>query len=236
MCARHALLRLSPKARLMSLTIYGCYRSRASRNIWLALELGLEFEHVPVIQVYRVPDPTAPGAPLHTRSPEFLAINPNGHIPSIVDDGFALHESLAINLYLARKHGGPLAPRDAKEEGLAVMWSLWAATECEGHALNLQYHLAAHPPEKRNPELVAAARAALPAPFAVLDATLAQGGGYVMGGRFTVADINVAEIMRYAKPAAELFEAAPHVKAWLAACQERPAFKAMWQARDAEAA
>ena len=66
--------------------------------------------------------------------------------------------------------------------------------------------------------------------------TLAENNGYVMGGRFTVADINVAEIIRYAKPATQLFEAAPRVKAWLDACQARPAFQAMWQARDAEAA
>lgn len=220
----------------MSLTIYGCYRSRASRNIWLANELGLSFTHVPVIQVYRLPDPAAPGAPLHTQSPEFLKINPNGQIPAIEDGGFVLSESLAINLYLARKHGGPLAPKDAQEEGLAVMWSLWAATAVESHALNIQYHMAAYPPEKRKPELVEAALAALPGPFAVLDKAIAKNGGYVMGGRFTVADINVAEIMRYAKPATQLFEAAPHVKAWLEACQARPAFQAMWTARDAEAA
>jgi glutathione S-transferase len=220
----------------MSLTIYGCYRSRASRNIWLANELGLAFTHVPVIQAYRVADPQAPDAPLHTRRADFLKVNPNGHVPSIDDDGFKLHESLAINLDLARKHGGPLAPKDAQEEGLAVMWALWAATECETHALTLQQHLAAFPPEKRKPEVAAAALAALAAPFAVLDQTLAQGGGFVMGGRFTVADINLAEVIRYAKPATQLFEAAPHVKAWLEACQTRPAFTAMWQARDAEAA
>ncbi len=220
----------------MSLTIYGCSRSRATRNIWLANELGLAFKQVPVLQVYRVADPTAADAPLHSRSPAFLKVNPNGHIPSIDDDGFVMHESLAINLYLARKHGGPVAPKTVQEEGLAAMWSLWAATECETHALNLLYHLAAYPPEKRDPGLVEAALAALPAPFAVLDATLAQGGGFVMGHRFTVADINVAEVIRYAKPATQLFDAAPHVKAWLAACQERPAFKAMWAAREAEPA
>lgn len=220
----------------MTLTIYGCYRSRATRNIWLANELGLAYRHVPVIQVYRVPDPNAADAPLHTRSPEFLKVNPNGHVPSIDDDGFILHESLAINLYLARKHGGPLAPKDAQEEGLAAMWSLWAATECETHALNLTYHLAAYPPEKRDPAIMAASLAALPAPFAVLDQRLAQGGGYVMGGRFTVADVNVAEIIRYAKPAQQLFDAAPNVRAWIEACHARPAFKAMWAAREAEPA
>ena len=51
----------------MSLTIYGCYRSRATRVVWLANELGLPFNHVPVIQAYRLPDPNAPGVPLHTR-------------------------------------------------------------------------------------------------------------------------------------------------------------------------
>jgi glutathione S-transferase len=220
----------------MSLIIYGCYRSRASRNIWLANEMGLAYEHVPVIQVYRLPDPDAPDAPLHTQSPAFLAVNGKGQIPAIDDDGFKLQESLAINLYLTRKHGGPLAPRDAQEEGLAAMWSLWAATAVESHALNIQYHMAAYPPEKRKPELVEAALAALPASFAVLDRTIADNGGYVMGGRFTVADINVAEIVRYAKPATQLFEAAPRVKAWLDACHARPAFQAMWQAREKEAA
>ena len=72
------------------LTIYGVYRSRASRNIWLAHELGLPFKHVPVIQHYRLPDAKAPDAPLHTRSAAFLKVNPNGHIPSIDDDGLVL--------------------------------------------------------------------------------------------------------------------------------------------------
>lgn len=220
----------------MSLTIYGCYRSRATRNVWLANGFGLAFKHVPVIQVYRVAEPHAPDAPIHTRSAEFMAVNPNGHVPSIDDDGFVLHESLAINLYLARKHGGPVAPKDVQEEGLAAMWSLWAATECETQALNLTYHLAAYPPEKRDPAIVATALAALPAPFAVLDKALAEGGGHIMGGRFTVADVNVAEVIRYAKPATQLFDAAPNVKAWLDACHARPAFKAMWAAREAEPA
>ena len=127
------------------LTIYGVYRSRASRNIWLAHELGLPFKHVPVIQHYRLPDAKAPGAPLHTRSPEFLKVNPNGHVPSIDDDGLVLHESLAINLYLAKKHGGPLAPANVAEDGEMGMWALWAATEVETHALNILYNRVGNP-------------------------------------------------------------------------------------------
>jgi glutathione S-transferase len=200
------------------LTIYGVYRSRATRNIWLAGELGIPFKHVPVTQPYR-----SHAAPIHSRSPEFLKINPNGHVPAIDDDGLILCESLAINLYLAKKHGGPLAPANVAEDGQMSMWSLWAVTEVEGRALDVM----------RDPKGATAALEALKTPFAVLDAALAK-TGYLVGGRFTVADINVAECVRYASAATQLFDAAPNVKKWLATCQSRPAFKEMWAKRDAE--
>lgn len=209
------------------LTIYGVYRSRATRNIWLAGELGLPFKHVPVIQSGRAA--SAPGM-MHSRSPEFLKINPNGHIPSIDDGGLVLHESLAINLYLARKHGGPLAPASIAEDGQMSMWSLWAVTEVEGHALKVMQNHAA------NPAVAKAGVEALRAPFAVLDRHLAANGGWLVGKRFTVAEINLAECVRFAQVATELFDSAPNVKTWLATCQARPAFKAMWAKRDAEPA
>lgn len=216
-------------------TLYGCYRSRASRNLWLLEELGTSFEHVPVIQAYRLENPDAPDAPFHTRSDAFLSINPNGRIPALVDDGLQLFESLAINLYLARKHGGPLAPADLAEEGEMAMWSIWAVTEAEPHTIEVLYNTVGKPPEQRDAALLRRSIEALRAPFAVLDQALAK-TGYLVGGRFTVADINLAEVFRYAQPAPELFEGAPHVKAWLAACQSRPAFKAMMAAREKEPA
>ena len=216
------------------LTIYGVYRSRASRNIWLVNELGLPFKLVPVMQRYRLPDPPPAGV-LHTRSPEFLKINPNGHIPSIDDDGLVLHESLGINLYLAKKHGGPLAPANVAEDGQMTTWSLWAAIEVEGHAINIVYHRVSNAGRPMDPKIADEAVEALRGPFAVLNAALAK-DGYLVGGRFTVADINVAEVIRYAQAAPELFERAPRVKAWLAACQGRPAFQKMWTERDKEPA
>lgn len=218
------------------LTIYGVYRSRASRAIWLAYEIGLPFRHVPVIQAYRLSDPDAPGAPLHTRSPEFLRINPNGHVPSVDDDGLVLHESLAINLYLAKKYGGALGPADLAEDGRMTMWSLWAATEVEPLALQVLTHRTAKPPAERDPAIARVAVEALRAPFAVLDRELAGTGGFLVGGRFTVADLNVAEVVRYALPAPELFEAAPAVRAWLQACHARPAYKRMMEEREREPA
>ena len=212
------------------LTIYGVLRSRASRNIWLAHELGMEFRHVPVIQAYR---PGASG--LTTASPEFLAVNPNGRVPAMEDDGLVLVESLAINLYMAKRHGGPLAPANLAEDGLMTMWSLWAMTEVEPHSINVLYHMAAKPPEERDAAVAEAAVAALHAPLAVLDDALAR-TGFVVGDRFTVADLNLAEVIRYAMPARTLFEAAPRVRDWLAACHARPAFKRMVAERDREPA
>ena len=89
----------------MGLTIYGIAASRAVRPLWAATELGLAFEHVPT--------PYQKGG---TRTPEFLALNPNGHIPVLVDrrpEGeVVLWESMACTLYLARHHG----------KGMAATW------------------------------------------------------------------------------------------------------------------
>ena len=75
----------------MTLTIYGSPRSRTMRVLWAAAELGLDYVHVPV----PFDDP-------QLKSAGFLRLNPAGAVPTIVDDGFALSESLAINLYLAK--------------------------------------------------------------------------------------------------------------------------------------
>jgi glutathione S-transferase len=218
------------------LKIFGVYRSRASRNIWLAQELGLPFEHVPVMQVYRLANPNAPDAPLHTQSPAFLAINPTGQIPVIVDGNVMIRESLAINLYLAKKQGGSLAPATIAEDGQMTAWTLWAATEVETNAITILYNRIGKPPAERDEKLAIAAIEALKPKFAVLDHHLAANGGHIVGRRFTVADVNLAEVFRYAQAAPNLFDGAPHVKLWLSACQSRPAFKAMMVKRELEPA
>lgn len=216
------------------LTIYGVYRSRASRNYWLAGELGLPFVCVPVVQARRVDDPLETGAPLNTQSPEFLDVNPTGLIPCIDDGGFVMTESLAINLYLARKHGGPLSGRTVTEEAEMLQWTLWAATEVEPHAVKIILTLDARAAESEQGRLtIRAAAKALKKGFKRLDQHLAA-TAHVVGDRFTVADLNLAEVFRYAMSQPALFDAAPNVKAWLERCQSRPAFKAMWEARLAE--
>ena len=95
--------------------LYGSYRSRATRNLWLAEEAGFTLEMKQVWQAYRLSQADAPDAPFNTRSPDFLKMSPMGAIPVLVDGDLVLSESLAINLYLARQHGGELGPRDEAE-------------------------------------------------------------------------------------------------------------------------
>jgi glutathione S-transferase len=108
----------------MALTIYGSPRSRTMRVLWMATELGLEFSHVPL----SFDDPTL-------KSPDFIRINRAGAVPAIVDDGYALAESLAINLYLAKKYAvagaASLYPGDLEGEAQAWRWTLWAQAHLE---------------------------------------------------------------------------------------------------------
>ena len=210
------------------LTLYGVYRSRASRALWLLAETGTPFAHVPVIQAYRLPDPSAANAPRNTASAEFLAVNPMGQIPALTDQGLLLTESLAITLYLAKAYGGALGPKDPAEEALMTNWALFAATAIEPAALSILQAA----PEDADPIRAAAAR--LDRPLARLDLHL-TGRDWLLD-RFTAADICVAECLRYAQGHAALVAAHPVAFAWLARCQARPAFQAMWAARALEPA
>ncbi|QLF69748.1 glutathione S-transferase family protein [Peteryoungia desertarenae] len=213
------------------LKIYGVYRSRATRILWLAEELGLSFELVAVIQAYRLADPMADGAPMNTRSPEFLAVNPMGSIPTIDDDGLILNESLAQTLYIAKKQGGPLAPADLSEEAKMLQWSLFAATSIETEALKISMAVNEGRLDSEAGQAEAKAVAhILSRPFGVLEQHFAT-HDYAVGDRFTVADINLGEIVRYAQAYQPLFDAHPKTAAWLSRIQSRPAFKAMWETR-----
>jgi glutathione S-transferase len=201
----------------------------------MAEELGLEFEHIPVVQASRFADPQSPDAQPNTNSAAFRRISPTGRIPVVDDNGLILHESLAINLHLARTNpSSPLAPRDHAEDAQMTMWTLWAATECELAGVQVIVNRAIRTPDDRDEPALAAALTKLDKAFRVLGAALDAGGGHPVGARFTVADLNLAEVLRYAQPAPELFADHPTVAAWLTACQDRPAFKDVTRRRLAE--
>ena len=216
------------------LTIHGVTRSRASRIIWLCHELEMPFRQIPVIQAYRLADPDAADAPANTHSPDFLALSPAGAIPVIEDEGLVLSESLAATLYLARRHGGPLAPADLAEDALMMQWSFYAATSIEPDALTILFlHGRTRLQSGEDQAIVANAAERLIRPLKVVEGHLST-RGHLVGDRFTVADINMAEVLRYVQGYGELMGQFPAIMGWLERCQSRPAFRRMWDARAAE--
>lgn len=200
---------------MAKLQIYGVPRSRAFRTLWLAKELGLDYDNVMV--------DFATG---ETRQQPYLAINPNGHVPAIDDNGFVLWESMAINLYLAKKHGlGTLYPKRLEDEARCWQWSLWGMTEFERHVLTAMFNRAIYPEDKRDTAAADAAEKELQHPLGVLDGAV-SGSQYLIGDDFTVADLNVASILSWARPARIDFGPFPKAADWLQRCALRPAARA----------
>jgi glutathione S-transferase len=197
--------------------LYGVPRSRALRSLWMLEELGLPYENVKI----------TPAA--DTRTPEFLRINPNGHVPVLQEDGLTLCESMAINLYLARKYDKGLWPKTMDDEGRAYQWSVWAMTELEDPIITALRNRALLPEEQRDAQKADDAAQRFVAPLKVLDGALA-GKTHLLGDTFTVADLNVAAVIMLAPLAKFDLSGAANVQAWLGRCTSRPALARAQQA------
>ncbi len=190
--------------------LYGTPGSRALRSIWAAEETGAEYELVA----------TDFGA--DSKQPEYLKLNPNGRIPTLVDGELVLFESMAINLYLAKKFGGDLYPRDEADEARAIQWSFWGMTELEPKLMQMVLHKVMLPEDQRRPAVVAAAENDIVRPLDVLDAHLGS-RDHVLGGEFTVADLNVAGALMLASFAGFDISRWGNATKWLDRCTARPA-------------
>ena len=199
--------------------LYGVPMSRAARSLWMLEELGVPYENVPTH--FATGD---------TRKPEYLALNPNGHIPTLQDGELVLWESLAINLYLARRYDKGLWPRSIADEGRALQWSVWAMTELEAPLLAHAMHVLLLPKDQRDPAKAAEARAQLEKPLGVLEGALA-GRSVLVGDAFSVADLNVASVLSLSRLAALDLSKWPRVDAWLGRCLERSAQKRVREKR-----
>ena len=133
---------------------------------------------------------------------------------------------MAINLYLARRYGADagLWPKTIEGEALAWQWSFWVMTEVEHALLTVLLHTRSLPKSERDPDRVRRNLEALTAPFQVLDQALA-GKEYLIGAEFSVADLNVASVFVWCKPARVPLQDYPSLDAWLSRCLARPARK-----------
>jgi glutathione S-transferase len=204
----------------VTLRIYGIPKSRAFRVLWIAQELGLPYENFPVDFSAR------------ERPPELLAANPMGRIPAIDDDGFTLFESLAITLYLAKKHSpGRLYPAALEDEARCWQWSLWGANEVELPAVDVVKHRHVLEADKRDDAVAQAALARLARPIAVLEAHLAK-RAFMLGEGFTIADLNVASLLYTSWFYKADIGLGPATRAWLDRVFARPAAQAARKLRE----
>lgn len=191
---------------------------RNSNNVmpvmWTVGELGLDFERHNVGGTYKGVD-----------SPDYLAMNPNGKIPVIKDDGFVLFESQAIIRYLATKYGkGTLAPKDPQAFAIADQWMEWYKTTFFTPFLALFVAQVRTEEDKRDSNRVADLNSQLAPLLKILDGQLGK-HAYVAGDNFTMADIPVgAAVHRYLTldiPHPDL----PHVADWYRRLRDRPAYQ-----------
>ena len=188
--------------------LYGSSMSRAGRSLWALEEAGVKFEQVTVGE---------------TRKPEFLRINPNGHVPTLDDNGTIIWESMAINLYVAEKYGkAPLWPSSVEGHGACYQWSLWSMTEVETPMIDIFQHRIMLAADKRDEKVALAGIEKLKAPLKVLDDHL-QKSEYLLGKEFTIADLNVASVLSIAQFIQLDLSQAATAQKWLLKCLERPA-------------
>lgn len=190
--------------------LYGISSSRAHRSLWAIEEVGIEYEHVPV---------SFKG---DSKAQEYLAINPNGRVPALVDGDVTLFESMAINLYLAKSYGGYLYPNDPKAEALTWQWTVWGISEIEPLQMQILVQKFFVAEEKRNEKLIASSEQQLARPLAVLDRAL-DGRDWLVANQFSTADLNLAGVMLLLGVISFDYAQYTNVKRWADACYVRPA-------------
>jgi len=204
------------------LKIYGVAHSRAFRVIWLANELGLPYEHIPI---------SFEGSAAECKKDWYLRLNPNGRVPTIDDGGVVLWESAAINLYLAEKYGGSLYPVQPEERGKVFHWTFFISNEVEPLLITILRNRVVFPPIQRNPDLADEAERALRDKLMLLEQHLVT-QRYFGGMTWNMADFMVACVLYILRRVELDLSGYPKLVAWLNDSLERPAAKTARKLRE----
>jgi glutathione S-transferase len=194
------------------LRIWGRLSSvNVQKVVWCCDEIGLAYERI-----------DAGGAFGRNKTPEYLAMNPNGLVPVIEDEGLVLYESNAIVRYLAAKHAaGTLWPEDLRRRADVDRWMEWQSTGYTPSMTVVFWQLVRTPPEKRDKAAVDASREKGEKHSAILDAHLA-GREFVAGEAFSTADIVVGCAAHRWLNLPMAREARPNLERWYAMLRSRP--------------
>lgn len=195
------------------LRIWGRISSvNVQKVVWCAEELGLDYERLDVGGAFGGND-----------TPAYRALNPNGLVPVIQDDGFVLHESNAIVRYLCASRGAEaLWPADVRERADVDRWMEWQSTEFTPAMRDAFWQLVRMPEPQRDAKAIEASRAKGEKYAAILEAHLA-GREWLALDRFTAADlVNGCAAHRWLNlPMPRV--ARPHLERWYAALKARTA-------------
>jgi glutathione S-transferase len=201
--------------------------NRTQKVLWTLAETGLEFEFILASGVMGPGGHVAKGnQPFGVvDTPQYRALNPNGRIPTIDDDGYVLWESNAICRYLAMQYAPELLyGNDIRTFASATRWQDFENNELLPPQHELVMELVRLPPEQRNPANLAKARAAFNKRLEIIEAQLAQ-TAFMVGDRFTFGDIPIGiRVHRWVL----LEQQRPHfpnVERWYAGIVQRPAFQ-----------
>jgi glutathione S-transferase len=192
------------------ITLYEFAPTRSIRARWVLQELGVEFQSV-VIDLRRG----------EHQSPQFLAVNPAGKVPALVDGGLVLTESVAIVLYLAERFPDRgLLPQDAGTRAQVYRWLLFTVTELEQPLWRITRHTFLYPEARRLAAEVELARDDFKRMAPVLEAHL-DGRVFVAGDAVTVADFVLAYTLDWANELT-LLEEFPRLRSYFERMYERP--------------
>jgi len=184
------------------------------KAMWAVGELGLAYERIDV-----------GGSFGKNREPPYLAMNPNGLVPTLEEDGFVLWESNSIVRYLAAKYGaGTLEPADLRERARASSWMDWQLTVALPALTPVFWGLIRTPPEKRDHAAIEAGKAKTLAAMTILDAQLGK-TAFIAGEAFSMGDISVGAMayrFRRLMPERPMLG---NLERWFAKIEQRPAFK-----------
>jgi glutathione S-transferase len=190
--------------------LYGFAPTRTIRALWILRELDLDHEFIQV-------DLTKG----EHRRPEFLAVNPAGKVPVLVDGDVVLTESVAIVLYLAEKHPkGAFLPEDPRSKAQVHRWLLFTATELEQPLWRMARHTTLYPADKRIAAEVPIARQDFLDMAPVMEKHL-EGRTFLVGDRATVADFVAAYTLDWANEV-RLLDGLPGLRAYMERMYARP--------------
>jgi GST-like protein len=164
------------------------------------------------------------------KKPEFLKLNPNGKVPTLVVDGTPMFETLAIVQWLGDRYGvaKKLWPAfDDPARLTALSWTTWCYVTCGAQVMRLNLAGERSPAELRHQGTVDSARSLLMELFGLLDARLAQQPN-MLGNDYSLVDSLLSNMVRYTTLIGIEVDSLKHVAPWLERCQSRPAMRAEW--------